>query len=290
MSDYFREFPVVDYRFGDETTTTRFQHLGTYVDVIDQVKDYSVYYNTYNILNGERPEQVSYKLYGSPNYYWTFYLLNDHLRQSGWPVRDADLFTKIQKYYPNTVITTSAVSLEMKPVAENGSVVYYPTEAQQPLSKSKHFKTDNYIYFPKSKVAGKILKVDQRMGMVYTDAKGVRSLDTMMEIITESDAMSVIADSTFIPSVRLEEMEIVKVYDEWDAPHHYEDASGDWIYPTYSGTYPHPIDQSSVNTVQSVSNFDRIGSLNDQQKTISVIKRDVIDTISSELVKLLRDD
>ena len=290
MSDYFREFPVVDYRFGDETNTTRFQHLGTYVDVVDQVKEYSVYYNTHNILSGERPEHVSYKLYGTTNYYWTFYLLNDHLRQNGWPVRDADLFNKVQKYYPNTVITTSGVSLEMKPKIENGGIVYCPSEEQQPLSKSKYFKAGNYVYFPRSKVAGQIKKVDQRMGMIYTDATGIRGIDTMMEIISEDDATSVIADSSFIPSIRYEEMEIIKVYDEWDAPHHYEDASKNWVYPTYSGIYPHPIDQTSVNTVQSVSNYDRLIDLNDNQKIISVIKADTIDTIASEFVRLLRDN
>ena len=38
MSNYFQDFPVVDYYFGDEETTTRFQHLGTAVDILEQVK------------------------------------------------------------------------------------------------------------------------------------------------------------------------------------------------------------------------------------------------------------
>ena len=69
MSNYFRYFPTVDYKFGEESTTTRFQHLGTYVDIIDQVKEYSVYYQSYNIRNGERPDQLSYSLYDDPDYY-----------------------------------------------------------------------------------------------------------------------------------------------------------------------------------------------------------------------------
>ena len=68
MSNYFEEFPLVDYKFGEEDTTTKFQHLGTYVDILDQVKDYSVYYETYAIQNGERPEQLSYKLYRDVNH------------------------------------------------------------------------------------------------------------------------------------------------------------------------------------------------------------------------------
>ena len=68
MSNYFRNFPVVDYKFGDELTFNQFQHIGTAVDILDQVKEYSVYYMTYNIRNGERPEQLSYQLYGDVNH------------------------------------------------------------------------------------------------------------------------------------------------------------------------------------------------------------------------------
>ena len=100
MSSYFRNFPVVDYKFGNEYTTSTFQHLGTYVDIIDQVKDYSVYYQTYNIRNGERPETLSYALYRNTDYYWTFYLLNDHLRENGWPIRDADVYDQGTEVLP----------------------------------------------------------------------------------------------------------------------------------------------------------------------------------------------
>ena len=115
MSNYFADFPVVDYRFGDEETFTQFQHLGTAVDILEQVKQYQVYYQTYEIQNGERPEQLSFKLYDDVNYYWTFYLLNDHLRQSGWPIRDAAVWEYVQTYYPNSVVVTPAVTQPKTP-------------------------------------------------------------------------------------------------------------------------------------------------------------------------------
>ena len=72
MSDYFKNFPVVDYKFGDETTPVQFQHIGTAVDILEQVRPFNVYYQNYVIQNGERPEQLSYKLYRNTDYYWTF--------------------------------------------------------------------------------------------------------------------------------------------------------------------------------------------------------------------------
>lgn len=292
MSNYFQNFPVVDYKFGDENTFNRFQHIGTAVDILEQVKEYSVYYRNYNISNGERPEQVSYKLYGDVNHYWTFYLLNDHLRQSGWPIRHADVYNKALQYYPNTTIKVSAVTQDKEPkLIDLGSeflIEYVATDKPTPMSQSKYFVPGNYVYFRHSKVAGKILKVDQKMGMLWTDAKDIRGIDNVMDIIDEEDALKVIADREYVPEIRRAEMEIIEVYDEHDAPHHYEDASGNWIYPEYSGEFPYPMNHQSVRTLNSVSYYQRIVELNDAQKSISVIKEDSIGTIVREFNRLLK--
>lgn len=292
MSNYFRNFPVVDYKFGDETTFAQFQHLGTAVDILDQVKQYSVYYYTYQIQNGERPEQLSYKLYGDVNHYWTFYLLNDHLRQSGWPIRHADIYTKALQYYPNSVVKVTTVTQDKEPtLIDTGTdllIEYVATNQQTPMCQSNYFVPGNYAYFRYSKVAGKILKVDQKMGMVWTEAKDIRGIDNVMEIIDEEDALKVMADREYVPEVRRAEMEIIEVYDEHDAPHHYEDTAGNWIYPEYSGTYPYPMDHRSVNTLNSISYYQRLTELNDKQKSISVIKKDSIGPIITEFRKLLR--
>lgn len=295
MSNYFKNFPVVDYKFGNELGFNRFQHLGTAVDILDQVKQYSVYYKTYNIQNGERPEQLSAKLYGNVNHYWTFYLLNDHLRQSGWPIREADIYPKAQQYYPNTVIKVSAVTQDKEPrLIETSSgdpiIEYIPTNEQIPMAQSNYFRPGNYLYFKYSKVAGELLKIDQEMGMIWTTAKDIRGIDDIVEVIDKEDALKVMADREYVPNVRLAEMEIIEkdgVYDEWDAPHHYEDASGNWIYPEYSGEFPYPINHRAVNTLNSVSYYQRLVELNNQQKAISVIKPDSIDRIVREFNNLL---
>lgn len=104
---YFKYFPrVSDYQFGNEKSKTAFQNLSVYVDIIDQIKDNISFYRKYTIIDGERPDHVSTKLYGDPKYYWTFFLLNDHLRESGWPLPNRLLTEEIARRYPNTTITT----------------------------------------------------------------------------------------------------------------------------------------------------------------------------------------
>lgn len=102
----FRNYPLVNYKFGDENTTAIFTNLTAYIDIIDQVKDDGSFYEYYDIIDGDRPDTVSYKLYGTTDYYWTFYLLNENLRTRGWPLTEHELETQAPEYYPHTILTT----------------------------------------------------------------------------------------------------------------------------------------------------------------------------------------
>lgn len=110
---YFRNFPLVDYNFGNEITPALFQNLTTYVDLVDRVSDDISVYETYTIMDGERPDSLSYKLYGSTDYYWTFYFLNESLRRQGWPIGQQEVYTLGAKYYPNTVVSTKDALTEI---------------------------------------------------------------------------------------------------------------------------------------------------------------------------------
>lgn len=106
---YFRDFPVTNYLFGDESVSNQFQNISVYADVIDQMKNATSAYVDYHILPGERPDQLSYKLYGSEQYYWTFFLMNDKLREQGWPLSPSKLYDWAVKNYNERVITTKSI-------------------------------------------------------------------------------------------------------------------------------------------------------------------------------------
>lgn len=103
---YFKSFPRVFYKFGDEQTSDVFENLSVYSDMVDQIRDKVSLYEDYYILPGERPDQVSQKLYDTPEYHWTFYLMNQKLREQGWPLSSANLFAFAQKEYNHSVVTT----------------------------------------------------------------------------------------------------------------------------------------------------------------------------------------
>ena len=80
---FFKNFDIIDYRFGDNEPPVLFNNITQYVDMVDQLKDNVSFYNKYTIVAGERPDTLAYELYGNTDYYWTFYLMNDHIRESG---------------------------------------------------------------------------------------------------------------------------------------------------------------------------------------------------------------
>jgi hypothetical protein len=103
---YFSGFPVTQYRFGNEVNVNAFQNLSAYVDVIDDVKNSAGYYTKYTIREGDRADGLSQKLYGTPEYYWTFWLMNDSIRRNGWPLSYNKVVEKAKEDYPNQVVTT----------------------------------------------------------------------------------------------------------------------------------------------------------------------------------------
>lgn len=104
--EYFKSFNDVFYKFGQEESTVSIQDLSSYVDIIDDVKDDIAVYQKGYISEGMRPDQLSYQVYGTTIYHWTFYLLNDNLRLQGWPLTRSELEATVKERFNHTVITT----------------------------------------------------------------------------------------------------------------------------------------------------------------------------------------
>lgn len=103
---YFQTFANISYQFGNGEDAVAFPDLSAYVDLIDRVKDSIGFYEEFFVMEGDRPDQLSQRLYGSPNYYWLFFLMNDHIREQGWPLTERALKAKMKKEFKNTTLTT----------------------------------------------------------------------------------------------------------------------------------------------------------------------------------------
>src|SRR5210317_698898 len=104
---FFTNYPRTLYQFGTENSLTAIQNISVYVDIIDQIKDNINFYEFIEIQDGERPDTISQEIYGTVRYYWTLYLLNDNIRERGWPLTVQQIRQKAITDYPNTVLTTT---------------------------------------------------------------------------------------------------------------------------------------------------------------------------------------
>lgn len=105
---YLKNIPPVLYKFGDNETAVIFDNLSVYVDLIDQIKDRTTLYEKHFILDGDRPDVLSQKLYGRPDLHWTFFLMNDKLRESGWPLTVQKVRETVMTRFPHKVIVTES--------------------------------------------------------------------------------------------------------------------------------------------------------------------------------------
>ena len=63
MSQFFKNFPLITYNFGDEVTPSLYQNLSVYIKLIDEIKDDIAFYTTLFIQDYDRPDSLSFKLY-----------------------------------------------------------------------------------------------------------------------------------------------------------------------------------------------------------------------------------
>lgn len=109
MSKYFQNFPTTKYDLYFDGQTHDVTNIFRIVKVKKQFQDDITFYTYYDIQDGERPDVVSTKLYGSANYYWTFFMINDNLVNAfkDWPLSSYGIQELISHKYAGTVLSTN---------------------------------------------------------------------------------------------------------------------------------------------------------------------------------------
>tara|TARA_A100001015_G_scaffold320675_1_gene447942 strand:- start:1701 stop:2540 length:840 start_codon:yes stop_codon:yes gene_type:complete len=106
---FFKQFPKVQYDFERNGVITNVVNIYRSVRPLQDFIDNSSAYTFYEVKNGERPDVTSQRLYDNPNYYWTFFVVNDILHDGmrAWPMSQEDLFDYIAIEYEGYAITTN---------------------------------------------------------------------------------------------------------------------------------------------------------------------------------------
>jgi hypothetical protein len=109
---FFKQFPKVEYDTNRTGVVQNMVDLFRHVRPLPAFLDNISAYKFYEVINGERPDVVSTRLYGTPDFYWTFFVVNDFLHDGyrAWPMSQEQLLNYMNKEYNGYAIETNPTS------------------------------------------------------------------------------------------------------------------------------------------------------------------------------------
>lgn len=113
MANYFSKYPAIYYSFDDYKTSKYVTNILSRFSLESALKENtSVFYN-YDIRDGDTPEILASKLYGSSERHWMVLAMNDIIDpQFDWPLQYETLITFVdEKYMANANSNTAGAGL-----------------------------------------------------------------------------------------------------------------------------------------------------------------------------------
>lgn len=122
---FFKQFPKTQYNFEDKGSIRNVVNLFKHVDIKKVPLDGYISYTYYNVKGGDRPDTISTKLYGTPDYYWTFFILNNSLKKGlrAWPKSQQELEKYITNRYDDYKIGLMIPQTQQTVVVVDGTQV-----------------------------------------------------------------------------------------------------------------------------------------------------------------------
>jgi|SaaInlStandDraft_1057018.scaffolds.fasta_scaffold58415_2 hypothetical protein len=250
MSSYFENVPKIAYLFGDENDPVQFQNIANYSDLIDTYSDDANAYIEMEIRDGERPDTLSHRLYDKSDYDWTFYLMNDRLRETGWPMSMTQIMERastdfFQHYTCKIALTTADSAAQFSGLYQTGTEVLIGTKR------------------------GKVIRKNLDLAEIVVSSN---------DNVTGSVTLAYLTPDSSDP-LQLGTSLTNTVY-EYEGTHHYENDSEeqkDLFFDNMDGTAP-------------VTNLQWLVNENDKSKRIKIIKKNLVGQLSGELKRLLAAD
>jgi len=88
MGKFFAQFPKIDYNLsGVNGNTNTVTDIFRRVKIRDKISNNVTLFDRYDVQEGEKPEDIAYKIYGDADYFWVVTLVNNVVnRYYDWPL------------------------------------------------------------------------------------------------------------------------------------------------------------------------------------------------------------
>tara|TARA_A100001011_G_scaffold399835_1_gene510463 strand:- start:4140 stop:4679 length:540 start_codon:yes stop_codon:yes gene_type:complete len=100
---YFNEFPVINYNIsGQSGNLKQVTDIWRRVKVRSKIANNLALYDSVEVPEGDSPETIAYKAYGSTDYFWVVCLLNNVVnRFHDWPLDEYNFQQFVKDKYDN---------------------------------------------------------------------------------------------------------------------------------------------------------------------------------------------
>ncbi len=108
---FFQYFPHMAYEFRNDTGSFKLDmtNITTRFVVMEQLKNHVTVLYDYVIQDGERPDVVANKLYGSPDHMWIVLLVNNIMSLYDWPLTTTEFNRYIVEKYGSIQAANAAM-------------------------------------------------------------------------------------------------------------------------------------------------------------------------------------
>jgi hypothetical protein len=128
MANYFFNFPKTVYGLNGSTSLDVVTNLTTSFSFDESLTENSILYYEYSVSDGETPEIVAHKLYGSSESHWILLKLNGIMDvKKDWPLDQRSLSVAINDKYANNGVAFSQTGYQW---AFNNTHSYYKIETR----------------------------------------------------------------------------------------------------------------------------------------------------------------
>ena len=103
MAKFFPQFPKIEYNLsGKNGNTNVVTDIFRRVKARSKIADNVTLFDNYDVAEGEKPEDVAYKVYGEADYFWVVTLVNNIVnRYYDWPLDRFSFQEYIKDKYSN---------------------------------------------------------------------------------------------------------------------------------------------------------------------------------------------
>tara|TARA_B100000575_G_scaffold294348_1_gene309688 strand:- start:1704 stop:2486 length:783 start_codon:yes stop_codon:yes gene_type:complete len=256
---FFKQFPQIQYDFKRDGILQNMVDIYRSVRPLPSFLDNISAYKFYNVVNGERPDIVSGRIYGTSQFYWTFFVVNEHLHDGyrSWPLSQESLLSYINKQYDGFVIETAP------------SVLNDPTHGAFANSLAGRFQVGETITGSTSGASGTLTKkITDLSQLVVQNVTGTFEAPELISGSTSADGVSSHA-----------------VYKYIDAPYYYYDQADVDKKPITNAL--HINGGVYTSNTNYVSNREHIEEKNDEYAQIRYIDPNYINQFVREFNNLL---